>query len=661
MGGPRALLAPAVSGLLLAAAGALRVAGDLPNDHLVAEILPNAVLALVLPLLGSAVLVQLPGHLLGRLWVATGVAGAVTLAVHSYAEVATAPGSGLPLAVPAAWVSSWVWVLGSTPLLTVGLLLFPDGRLPSRRWRALLAVDALAVVLPVLGQALAPGRLEELAVDNPLGVTALAGACAVLRSVGFLCFTVGAVGGALGLVLRWRQGSADDRRRLALPALVAALLGATFLVPTTDTLVPWLDAIAVAEVTLLLAAFGVAVLRDRITGAQVVVRRSLTYGLLTGALAVTYTAAVTSLSALLGGRGSDLLATLVVALLALPLRDRLQRVVDRALYGERADPFAALDHLGRRLDSSADSGAVLQGVAESVATILRLPSVQVVVRGAADAEVLAAAVGVETTSWTRLPLQHQGQDVGALLVAPRAGQLALDPRDVRMLEALRRQAAAAVASVRLSGELQRSRQRLVAAREEERRRLRRDLHDGLGPTLAGIGLGLDIAHTSSDPEQVERLLLDLKQAAAAAVVDVRRLVEDLRPPALDELGLMGALRRHADRLNLGGVTHVEVTASMPLEGLPAAVEVAAYRIVMEALTNAVKHARPRTCRVQLRVDDALHVEVSDDGSGLADDAREGVGLGAMRERAAELGGTCEVRRREAGGTVVLATLPLGPS
>lgn len=658
MGARRALLAPAVSGLLLAAAGALRVGGDLPNDHLVGEILPNVVLALVLPLLGAAVLAQLPQHPLGRLWVATGLAGAVTLAVHSYAEVATMPGSGLPWALPAAWFSSWVWVLGVTPLLTVGLLLFPDGRLPSRRWRALLVVDALAVALPVLGQALAPGPLEELPVDNPLGLTAFGDLCAVLRSVGFLCFTVGAAGGALGLVLRWQRGDPEERRRLALPALTAGLLGATFLVPTTKGLTPWLDALAVAEVTLLLAAFGVAVLRDRITGAQVVVRRSLTYGLLTGALAVSYAAAVTSLSALLNGRGGDLLATLVVALMALPLRDRLQGVVDRALYGERADPFAALDHLGRRMDSADDPAAVLQGVAEAVATILRLPSVRVVVRGGDDAELVAAAVGDETAAWTRLPLQHQGEDVGALLVAPRAGQLALDPRDVRMLEALRRQAAAAVASVRLSGELQQSRQRLVAAREEERRRLRRDLHDGLGPTLAGIGLGLEVAQTTGDPEQVEKLLTDLRQEAAAAVLDVRRLVEDLRPPALDELGLLGALRRHADRLNVGDTTLVEVSASAPLSSLPAAVEVAAYRIAMEALTNAVRHGRPRHCQVSLRVDDALHLEVVDDGCGLPDSPRDGVGLGAMRERAAELGGTCTVDRASTGGTVVRARIPV---
>lgn len=655
MGGRLMGVAPAVGVLLLAAAGAIRVAAGLPVTD--GDVLANVVLGLALPLLGATVLRHVPRHLLGRLWLGTGLAAASTLAVHSYAEVAASPSYQLPLTTAAAWVSAWLWVLGATPLLTLGLLLFPDGRLPSRRWQPLLVVAGLAVVLPVLSQALAPGSLEDLPVENPLGVPALEGPLELAGALGFLCFTVGVVGGALSLLSRWRRGDPESRRVLALPALAACLTGATFLVPTTDGLEPWLDAVTLVDVVLLLAAFGVAVLRDQAVGAPVVIRRSLTYGLLTGALALAYAAAVTGLSALVDGTGSGLVATVGVALLALPLRDRLQRLVDRALYGERADPFAALDHLGRRVDLAEDPGAVLLGVAESVATVLRLPSVQVVV-GRDGGGTVAAAVGDEAPVWTRLPLAHRGEEVGALLVAPRAGQPALDPRDVRMLEALQRQAAAAVAAVRLGTEVQQSRQRIVAAREEERRRIRRDLHDGLGPTLAGIGLGIEVAQSTSDPHEVERLLLELKEAAGAAVLDVRRLVEDLRPPALDELGLVGALRRHADRLNVGDSALVEVTSTGPVEALPAAVEVAAYRIAMEALTNAVRHGRPRRCCVSVRVEDALHLEVSDDGAGLPPALREGVGLAAMRERAAELGGTCVARRGPHGGTLVSARLPL---
>jgi signal transduction histidine kinase len=201
----------------------------------------------------------------------------------------------------------------------------------------------------------------------------------------------------------------------------------------------------------------------------------------------------------------------------------------------------------------------------------------------------------------------------------------------------------------------------VAAREEERRRLRRDLHDGLGPTLAGIALGLDVAGNTlaDDPDGARAVLRELKAETAASIGDVRRLVNDLRPPALDEFGLTAALRQHADRVSVRD-GHLAVTVNAPphLRALPAAVEVAAYRIAMEAVTNAARHASARQCQLRLTLDDTLEVEVCDDGVGLPTARREGVGLAAMRERAAELGGTCLIEGRPGGGTRVLARLPL---
>lgn len=648
---------PVSCGLLLAATGAAALALDVPTPDLVAVVLPNTVLGLVLPLIGAAVLSQLPGHPLGRLWLFCGAAGTLTLANHTYAQVALER-EQLPLAVPSAWAASWLWVFGVTPLLTFGLLLFPDGRLPSRRWRPLLVLSVAAVALPVLGQALKPGRLDDLLpADNPIGLQALAGPLAIARSAGFVCFSLAVAGGAAALVSRWRSGDAEARQRLALPALSAGLLGILFLIPTTEPLIPWLDAIAVCVVSLVLLSIAVAVLRDQVAGAEVVLRRSLTYGLLTGALAAVFAGGVAALSSVVEDRGADLVATLAVALLALPLRDRLQRVVDRAVYGERADPFAAFDRVQQGVADADDPTAALTGVAKAVQSVLRLAAVHIVVGTGAD-EHVAAAVGTTTAPLVRFPLHHQDEAVGALLVAPRAGQSALDPRDLRMLGALQLPAAAAVAAVRLSQELQRSRQRIVAAREEERRRLRRDLHDGLGPTLAGIGLGLSVARSTDDRTAVDALLDELASEAATAVVDVRRLVEDLRPPALDELGLLGALRQHVERVDHRDACHVTVCGSS-LDGLPAAVEVAAYRIAMEALTNTLRHAGASRCRLDLQLDrGALTVAVHDDGAGLPEQRREGVGMTAMRERATELGGSLSVRPAADGGTTVLARLPL---
>jgi signal transduction histidine kinase len=214
---------------------------------------------------------------------------------------------------------------------------------------------------------------------------------------------------------------------------------------------------------------------------------------------------------------------------------------------------------------------------------------------------------------------------------------------------------------KLSADLQRSRERLVSAREEERRRLRRDLHDGLGPQLASLTMTAEAAKDliQTDPARAEDLLGGVMQRAQDAVSDVRRLVYELRPPALDALGLLAALRAHTDHQGEGS-TRVMVEAPGALPPLPAAVEVAAYRIVMEALNNVARHAEARRCEVRLYLAEPgmLTLEVSDDGRGIEDDHKPGVGLSSMRERAEELGGSCAVASVPSGGTRVKARLPL---
>jgi signal transduction histidine kinase len=209
-------------------------------------------------------------------------------------------------------------------------------------------------------------------------------------------------------------------------------------------------------------------------------------------------------------------------------------------------------------------------------------------------------------------------------------------------------------------EAQRARERLVAAREEERRRLRRDLHDGLGPALAGAALKVEAAENllGSDPSAASRLLDDARTEIQDAVADVRRLVYALRPPALDELGLVGALREQAERLGVGEGVQVEVDAPERVDGLPAAVEVAAYRIALEAMTNVERHAEARMCLVRISANGELELEIADDGRGLPEDFHAGVGIASMRERAAELGGTCAVELLDGRGTRVHVRLPL---
>jgi signal transduction histidine kinase len=256
--------------------------------------------------------------------------------------------------------------------------------------------------------------------------------------------------------------------------------------------------------------------------------------------------------------------------------------------------------------------------------------------------------------------------VGRLLLGPRSGDTGFAPADRRLIAALARQAGAAAHALRLhrrlqraTADLRRSRERLVLAREEERRRLRRDLHDEVGPTVASLIQRIDQARATArrDPAAADALLGEMKSLVRATVADIRRLAYELRPPALDQYGLVAALRQRAEALGDGCTVSFEAPAE-PLS-LPAAVEVAAYRIAAEALANAARHGRARSCRVALALaDDALLLEIVDDGAGAPDGYQAGVGITAMGERAEELGGELSVEPGGGGGTRVRARLPL---
>jgi len=299
-------------------------------------------------------------------------------------------------------------------------------------------------------------------------------------------------------------------------------------------------------------------------------------------------------------------------------------------------------------------------VVETVAQALRLPYAAISLRDGKQ-EVIAASYGSRVGDPLPLQLTYQGKAIGQLLLCPRAPSEGWSARERRLLDDLARQAGVAAHAVELYTELRRARERLVIAREEERRRLRRDLLDGLGPQLASQTLTLSAASTllRADPT-AEELLAEALTHAQTAVTDIRRLVYGLRPPALDDLGLVGALTDQAAQYSASGL-RVTVTAPDPFPPLPAAVEVACYRIAQEALTNVARHAQARSAMLTLTVDapnPALTLEVLDDGCGLPAQLHAGVGLASMRERAAELGGTCVVEAASNVGVRVYARLPL---
>jgi signal transduction histidine kinase len=505
--------------------------------------------------------------------------------------------------------------------------------------------------------------------DDPLGRLSLLGSPALPALYSFPVLIVGV------LVFRYRTARDElDRNRMRwvvwslgggavlyvlLFVLPQALTGQTVLPSEYHTL-------AFLPVPIGVAA---AVLRYRALNIEVVVSRSLVYGALSAGTIGLYIGLVSLLSLMfppIDKLWQQAAAAACVAVLVQPLRSRLQSLINKRLFGDRNDPYRVVSTLAARLEQIRTPSEMLPALVETIGTALRLPYAAIEIRGYTggygEAPVSSSvSFGEPTGELFRLPLSYQGEQVGQLAVAARTPREILGRRDRLVLAEVARHAGAAVYTARLTRDLRRSRDNVVQAREEERRRLLHDLHDGVGPTLAAISLGLHACRRAIEPGAQSELLASLQDELDGAINEIRRLAHGLRPPELDRIGLLGAIRAYASAISARaddqGVTiALDVPISMPR--LPATVDVAAYRIVSEALTNVMRHASARSCAVRLWVDDDLHIEVVDDGIGLPEQHAAGVGLWSMRERATELGGDCVVSAGSGGGTKVRATLPL---
>jgi signal transduction histidine kinase len=445
----------------------------------------------------------------------------------------------------------------------------------------------------------------------------------------------------------------------------------SFSLPPTTPFPLWMAAVSVVwflSIAIIPTSLSIAVMRYQLWDIDIIINRTLVYGGLSVVIVGLYALLVGGLGTLFQVQGNlliALLATGLVAVLFQPLRARLQRGVNRLVFGERDDPLAALSSLGRQLETATTPEEVLPTLVRTIARTLKLPYVAISLRKNGEIETVAE-FGKPVIEVISLPLAYQGERVGQLLVTPRSPSEPFSTTEMQLLSNIARQAGAAAHAVRLTADLQRSREHLVTTREEERRRLRRDLHDGLGPTLAGQTLKLDAALdlVEKDPAAARSLLLDMKSQTQDTVTRIRRLVYDLRPPALDDLGLAGALQAHIYQME-GATNGLRISLDIPDGDLPplaAAVEVAAYRIAQEGLTNIVRHAQAKECQLRLSLlggdIQALHLEIIDDGIGLPRQHRPGVGMNSMHERAAELGGTCVIEPGTSGGTRVLACLPI---
>ena len=407
----------------------------------------------------------------------------------------------------------------------------------------------------------------------------------------------------------------------------------------------------------------IAILRYRLWDIDIIINRTLVYGALTIIVAAIYVVIVAGSGRLFHNENNliaSLAATGVIAVIFHPLRSRLQLNVNRWLYGERDDPAGVLTRLTSQLETTGSSGSLLAVLVETIASSLKLPYVALWLYTEDGSLTLVTQTGVQRTEVETLPLMHQQDSVGQLQVAPRAPGEALSTEDRQLLAAIARLTAATARTIQLTDQVQEARVRTVSAREEERRRLRRDLHDGLGPVLASQGLKLAAARqlVREKPEVAERLLDEVMSQSENTVAEIRRLVYALRPPTLDELGLVEAIREHVQVVGTNAGVQIVVNAPAALPESPAAIEVAAFRVVQEALNNVIRHAQARHCAVSIAADGGLRIQIQDDGIGLPQGIRSGVGLQSMRERAVEVGGVCTIENGKESGVVVRLSLPL---
>ena len=610
---------------------------------------------LPLTVVGASAVRAAPRNVVGWLLLVGGMFMPLATTSYLYARAAFDYGHDLPLPRLAGWLDGWPWVPALLSVALFAPLLFPDGRLPSKRWRVAIGIDITICVLLMGSTLFDPHLLDWPYRHNPTGVGGDLGDAAHGLMAVIVLVAPMTLAGAIGFEVKHRSATDPAARAAARQVRPAVwLITASWWVCVVMSTSGAQSAYALPFESLGMVAVGLtcwlAIRRHGLFDARLVVRRSLVYGALSACVLVVYGVAALLLSWIGAAHATAPVALVVAILIAVPLQDRLQRAANRMVFGLRDDPVATLLSLGDQLERAAAADDVLPAAAQSLRRTLRLQHVAIL-----DDDTVAAEAG-RPGDGLRLsvPLVYAGETVGALVATQSNGDTPMDAERWALLSGIASPVAAALRTTSLSRDLAASHERLISATEEERRRLRRDLHDGLGPALSSAVLGVSraIALLDERPDAAAAQLEMLTAQLQEAVADVRRLVYDLRPPALDHLGLVRALDEQAR--SLGNFT---VSGPPALPSLPAAAEVAAYRIVMEAMTNSVRHARAHSGSVTIRADDGLSIVVSDDGVGISDGYRAGVGITSMRERAKELGGTCVVEAGHEGGTVVSAWLP----
>jgi signal transduction histidine kinase len=649
---------------------------------------------MTISVIGAVVITREPASRLGWALLGTALAAALTLLCEEYAiqGLVAAPGS-LPLAEAAAWTQRWSFdllVLG----LVLGLLLFPDGRLSGLGARVTVGLAVAATVLAVADSFGDPALLQTSVRDEgyPLPVTMPTGlwtpgslVAQWLGQPGFWAQVLLLPSASIGLLLRLRGAGGEEQRQIKWVAYAGTFAAVGWLLSYLDE-VPrsvlsagvaepieeWSDLVWTFGVTVLVpVALAFAVLRYRLYEIDRMVNRTVLVGGLAVFITGVYVTVVVGVGSAVGhGPLLSLVATAIAAVGFAPMRSRLQLLANRLVYGPRATPYEVLTNFAERLGAAYADDGVLSLMARLVGEGLGADRSQVWLRvgptlrlaaawpSPPAGPVILALSGEELPDrlWGGHVLSVRDRDelLGALEVSKAVGDR-LSPDECRLLEDLARQAALILRTLRLIEELRTSRERIVSAHDEERRRLERDLHDGAQQRLATALVAMSMLREDLErdrPESADRALGEAYQQLTQGLAELRDLARGIHPAIVSDSGLAAAVE------SLIEVAPVKVALDLQVTGrLPAAVETTGYFMVSEALANVTKHAGAASARVTIGVQQGrLLLEVADDGVGGADPAR-GSGLRGLEDRLAALGGCLRIESPPLGGTRLLAELP----
>jgi signal transduction histidine kinase len=652
--------------------------------HRVSPIIVTPLLFGASPAMGALILLRGGSNRIGWMLELIGILLLVMTSSGDYAAYALVlhPGS-LPFGNIAVILDGSIWALG---LFLFGVMLpltFPTGHLMSRRWLIPVVCSLLYFVLVIPGNAFVPGHPVDgyPQISNPIGWSGHAALLNTLQTLALLPLVGFVVGVVAAVIVRFRRSRGVERQQLKW------FMFSFLFLPVGLALngVPVLDQLSIVVIQIAIPiSIALAILRYRLYDIDVVISRTLVYGSLAVFITVVYVGIAVGIGAAIGGGGRpnlglSIVATAVVAIGFQPVRERLQRIANRLVYGRRATPYEVLSQFSERVAESYAVDEVMPRMARVLADGTGAQRADVWLRSdqflrsaaawPADAPSLdpvpvnGSSLHVPEGADRMVAVRHQGELLGALSLSKRAGE-ALTPVEENLLAHLAEQAGLVLKNVGLTADLQgrlaelrASRQRLVSAQDEERRRLERNLHDGAQQHLVALKVKLGLAEmlATTDPDKARATLAQLKADADDALETLRDLARGIYPPLLADKGLATALESQARKATVPVTVDADGVGRYPQE-----IEAAVYFCCLEALQNLQKYAHAARALIRLQVDDGrLRFEVVDDGVGFdVATTKMGSGLTNMTDRLDALGGKVQVTSSPGSGTRLYGSLPI---